>query len=169
MKSPIGIEFTDDCLGILSHSLLAVKPQEGCALLIGDEKQSSSFNREHILRVQMIWPCCNIWGINIFNLAESPIEIQNNRKKDLSKENRFAIDPREQICAQRWARKRNWKIIGNAHSHPNGNASPSFIDDYWTFTSGLSIIIGKSGCIRAWWMSSNQTVPPQEVAILGLK
>ena len=61
MKSPLGIEFASDSQRVLTHSLLAVKPQEGCDLLIGDERQSSSFKEAYILRIQMIWPCCNVW------------------------------------------------------------------------------------------------------------
>ena len=169
MKSPLGIEFASDSQRILSHSLLAVKPEGGCALLIGDERQSSSFKEKNILRVQMIWPCCNVWQINILKLPEYSKEMNTSKNNICSKKNRFAIDPREQLLAQRWARKRNWRIIGSAHSHPDGEPIPSLIDDYWTFASGLSIIIGESGRIRAWWMSKKQAVLPEKLAIWELK
>ena len=165
----MSIQFAGDCLRVLSHSLLAVKPQEGCALLIGNEKQSSYFHEENVWQIKLIWPCCNAWNIKALNFP-TPMKIINIKHENkISKENRFAIDPREQIHAQRWARKKNMQILGSAHSHPNGEAFPSLIDQSWSFDSGLSVILGKSGNMRAWWITKNQTVPPAEVAILGLK
>jgi proteasome lid subunit RPN8/RPN11 len=46
--------------------------------------------------------------------------------RNLSKDNnRFEIDPAEQIRRMREARERNSEIIGCYHSHPNGRAEPS--------------------------------------------
>ncbi len=171
MKSPMVIEFVSDCLQVLRDTLLAVSPNEGCALLLGKQKQSSCLKKENILQIQMIWPCCNVWGEEILSLLEST----NNRKidlrenLDLSKENRFIIDPREQFLAQHWARKRNWEIVGSAHSHPNGNPIPSSVDRNWNFTPGLMVIVGQFGGMRAWWMSGDPTFHPKEVAIWAPK
>ena len=169
MKRPNNIEFSGDSLRVLTHSLQAVKPEEGCALLLGKQKQLLSLHKENSLRIELIWPCCNVWNLKTLIFPTPPGLPNNHHKQKGSQEDRFAIDPREQILAQQWAREKNMEVLGSAHSHPNGEAFPSFFDQYWTFTSGLSIIIGQSGCIRAWWLSKNQTVPPQELAILELK
>ena len=34
------------------------------------------------------------------------------------RDSRFALDPREQIAAQRWARLRGLEVLGVCHSHP---------------------------------------------------
>ena len=165
MKSPIGIEFVDDCLTVLKSTLTSVAPLEGCALLIGKQKKSGLLKAEDAIQINMIWPCCNIWKSNIFGLQESPKKQNSVLKEDLSRQNRFAIDPREQLIAQRWARERNWQILGSAHSHPKGEPIPSSIDLYWNFSPGIMVIIGQFGGIRAWWMSEDKTFHPKEVAI----
>jgi len=165
MKSPIGIEFVGDCLTVLNRTLLAVAPYEGCALLVGKQQQSSCLKAENAMQIHMIWPCCNIWNKDILNLQELPKKQPSLLKQDLSKESRFAIDPREQLIAQRWARKRNWEILGSAHSHPKGEPIPSSVDLYWNFSPGVMVIIGQCGAIRAWWMSGDKTFQPREVAI----
>ena len=165
MKSPIVIEFVGDCLTVLRSTLLAVAPYEGCALLVGKEKQSACLQPENAMQIHMIWPCCNIWKSDIFGLQESPKKQNSVLKEDLSKKNRFAIDPREQLIAQRWARERDLQIIGSAHSHPQGESIPSAIDLDWNFSPGIMVIIGQFGGIRAWWMSGDKTFDPKEVAI----
>jgi len=167
MQIPVFIEFSGDCQRVLCQSLLAAAPYEGCALLIGNQKESDSLVKEDGLKIHLIWPCCNVWKPEVSNLLESPKRKSNPLKEDLSKKNRFLIDPREQILAQRWARNRNWQVVGSAHSHPHGVPIPSAADRYWTFLSGLSVIVGQSGEIRAWWMHEKQTFEPKEVAILG--
>lgn len=169
MEIPISIEFTGDCLSALSQSLLAVRPQEGCALLIGNYSEYPSIQKKNTLQIQMIWPCCNIWEPGIFNIVESKKEINNFLEDGLSKKNRFAIAPQEQLLAMRWARKHQLRILGSAHSHPNGNSTPSSIDCIWALSPGLMVIVGKFGEIRAWWMKNEQTFRPKEVAILNLK
>ena len=166
MRMPVFIEFIGDNQSVLSQSLLAESPYEGCALLIGNQTQSDSLTKENGLNIHMIWPCCNVWKPEISNLVESPKKNSNPVKEDLSKKNRFLIDPRDQILAQRWARKRNLEVIGSAHSHPTGDPIPSAADRCWTISTGLIVIVGKSGAIRAWWMNKNQTFHPKEVAIL---
>ncbi|WP_320666850.1 M67 family metallopeptidase [Prochlorococcus sp. MIT 1307] len=165
MKRPIGIELIGECLTVLRETLLAVNPNEGCALLLGNLKKSTSLPAEYILQLQMIWPCCNVWGSEIINFLESPEEPNSVLQKDNSKKNRFAIDPREQLQAQHWAREHNWEVVGSAHSHPTGDPIPSSIDRNLNFSPGLMLIIGQFGEVRAWWMGGDETFPPIEVAI----
>ena len=168
MKSPLVIEFVGDCLTVLKSTLLAVAPHEGCALLIGKQK-ADYLKTDKAMKIHMIWPCCNIWSSNILGLQESHKKQNSVLKEDLSKKNRFAIDPREQLIAQRWARERDLQIIGSAHSHPQGEPIPSVIDLNWNFSPGIIVIIGQYGAIRAWWMSGDKTFLPKEVAIWELK
>ena len=165
MQSPMGIKFADDCLTVLSQTLLAEAPNEGCALLIGSQKQSSCFKKENTLQIQLIWPCCNIWEPGISKLLESQKKLHNTVKEKISKKNRFIIDPREQILAQRWARERNLTILGSAHSHPSGTSIPSLVDCIWSIPPRLMVIVGQFGEVRAWWVSAEQNFHPKKVAI----
>ena len=87
--------------------------------------------------------------------------------ESLSKQRRFAFDPREQLVAQKWARKNGLEVIGNAHSHPKGDAVPSKIDCAWNQDNGIMIIIDKSGIIRGWWVANAQNCDPIEVTFLN--
>ena len=165
----MGIEFVGDPLKVLSQSLLAVTPTEGCALLIGKYKESISLTQDNSIQIQMIWPCCNVWEPDIFGLVESPQKANSAVQEKLSKENRFVIDPREQLLAQHWARKHHLEIVGSAHSHPSGDSIPSSVDCLWSFSPGLIVIIDQYGGARAWWMEQSQTLHPKEVAIWSLK
>ena len=65
---------------VLRHDLLAQAPAEGCALLLG-QRHDAPDSASDEWRVQLIWPCRNM------------VEQQNH--------DRFELDPREQIAAQR--------------------------------------------------------------------
>ena len=144
------LNFDGDSLIVLRHNLLAVAPEEGCALLLGEQKDSQEFQGETLWNIRIIWPCCNIWKPGIFGLIESPQDQSKEALKDLSRKKRFAIDPREQILAQRWARNQNLKVLGSAHSHPCGEALPSLVDLKWSFSEGLMVIVNGSGEISGW-------------------
>lgn len=158
------LEFDGDCLMVLRRSLLVLAPQEGCALLLGEQAQASSSPSSSHWRVQLIWPCCNVWASGMASLPEDSDCV---RKSLPSRQSRFALDPLEQIQAQRWARERNWHILGSAHSHPCGDAVPSMVDRRWAVASSLMVIVNGSDCVRAWWMTADHSADPHEVLCLG--
>ena len=119
---PDEIFFGRKVLTILPGVLQAVSPQEGCALLLGPRWQ-----------VLKVWPCRNVW---------SPPEERHRR---------FAIDPREQLLAQKWARQRGWEVLGSAHSHPSGPAEPSATDRALAVPPALMVIQGVSE-LACWWL-----------------
>ena len=99
-------------------------------------------------QLQRIWPCCNTW----------PERAERDR--------RFAIDPREQLVAQRWARLRGWQVLGVAHSHPTSGAEPSPTDLSLCVTPALMVICSGAGDCRAWWLpegAERQAQPPRLV------
>ena len=155
MKIPINIEMSLDTANILSETLLAYKPEEGCAILIGKENYFGAA-RELQLKIDRIWPSSNIWKPETF----SDLEITDNKPleklSNLSRKNRFAVDPREQLLAQKWARSKKLKILGIAHSHPYSEGIPSMLDLSLSCSCSLMIIIDKSAKIRAWWITYNQ-------------
>ena len=160
------LEFDGDCLIVLRRSLLASAPQEGCALLLGDKQPSHLSKEETLWKIKLIWPCCNIWEPGFSSLIESANGLNTYQAGQASKKNRFAIDPREQLLAQRWGRKNSLKVLGSAHSHPYGDAIPSIVDRSWSFSQGLMIIADGSGRLRGWWMRKDKNSQPLELALI---
>ncbi len=163
MKKPHLIEFYRDCLYIMSADLLSTSPDEGCALLIGDKEKLISPNSTWKFCIRFIWPCCNIWSNQKINLNDWNNSFVEQVCKKGSKRNRFLLDPREQIYAQKWARQKNWEVLGTAHSHPHGESKPSDSDLDMVSSEGLMIIVNGAQSIRAWWLSNDPLTPPQEL------
>ena len=134
------------CLTILERSLLAVKPQEGCGLLLGTGLGTSR------LTLATLWPSCNAWGI-----ANCEMDGAGDRGS------RFALDPREQIAAQRWARLHGLEVLGVCHSHPNTSPKPSIWDCDWAEPNRLMLILSGTRELRAWWLSTDRV--PFEIPI----
>ncbi|MDP4707389.1 MAG: M67 family metallopeptidase, partial [Cyanobium sp. MAG_237] len=104
-------------LTVLRPILASSEPEEGCALLLGERL-------DYDWQLRLIWPCCNVW----------PQPQQRCR--------RFAIDPREQLQAQKWGRAHGLELLGSAHSHPTSGAVPSDTDLELTVAPALVVIQG---------------------------
>ncbi len=140
-EMPWRLRFDRDCLIVLQKSLHAVTPDEGCALLLGDSVPEP--------RVRVVWPCCNVWRPGFQGLDEQPVF---GGGVTPSRQTRFALDPLEQIAAQRWGRRRGLDVLGSAHSHPGGDPSPSSIDRCWVAADGVMVIDAGPGGLAGWWM-----------------
>ncbi len=164
MEKPRKIEFHNDCEKVLHHSLVAVTPEEGCALLVGCKSESISIHKTNHWQIKLIWPCLNIWDSKIWK----PYKVAHKKKISShakeSKSNRFAINPLDQLIAQRWARANNMQVLGTAHSHPNSNGVPSKLDLSYVVRPSLMLILDEQKQINAWWISNNQKVQSIEVA-----
>ena len=146
--TPERLQIDGHCLIVLERTLLAAEPEEGCALLLGEHKGSS-------LCVQWIWPCRNVW---------EPAE---------ERPQRFNLDPREHLLAQRWCRSRGLTVLGAAHSHPSSAAVPSSTDR--ALCVGPTLMLIRSGlhsglaALRGWWMpdgnGGHEFSPPIELLI----
>ncbi len=165
-EMPEVLQFDHDCLIVLRETLLAKTPEEGCAILIGKKKTSGVFFEKPLWNVRIIWPCGNIWKPGIFDFLGGRQNISNKKNtKKASKENRFFLDPKEQINAQRWARNHDLEVLGSAHSHPIAkDAVPSLKDIELSFNENLMVIVAGSGDVRAWWMSESK---PREIRLLN--
>ena len=122
--------------------LTASLPDEGCALLLGTAPGP-------LWQVAALWPCLNCW-----------LPAQERHR-------RFAIDPREQLLAQKWSRSRGWTNLGSLHSHPDAAPSPSDLDAFLAVRPALLLIAapvaassGAKGLppnpawrMRAWWLA----------------
>ncbi len=161
MQVPLNIQFKNNSKAELRETLLAVLPEEGCALLIGEKAKCK---RNIIYQISLIWPCKNIWEPNMNDFPELE-KVPYPKKFAPSRKNHFFIDPNDQLAAQKWARKNNLLILGNAHSHTSNLSIPSSEDIAWTFSTSLMVIVTSDGVIRAWWVSNAPTKKIVEVPV----
>ena len=161
MQKPRIIELVNNSDIVLRKTLLSVKPNEGCALVIGDQGQSNTYQDPVCWQINLIWPCCNVWIPNEF---DKKLNLNCKRQSNYSKKNRFQIDPKEQIAAQKWSRLNQLEVLGSAHSHLTGSAVPSSIDLKLSIEPRLMIIVDQSSEIRAWWVENYEHFEEIEVA-----
>ena len=124
-------------LTVLRRILASAEPDEGCALLLGERLDVD-------WQLRRVWPCCNVW----------PQPQQRCQ--------RFAIDPREQLQAQKWGRAQGLELLGSAHSHPTSGAVPSGTDRSLCGMSTLMVILGAQylgGELVAWWLPAAPAAP----------
>jgi len=135
ISTPTVLAVDQRLLILLRRWLQAVAPEEGCALLLGSREPGGCW------RLQRLWPCCNCW----------PRPQQRHR--------RFAVDPREQLQAQRWGRARGLELLGVAHSHPASAPRPSATDCRLCLAPALMVIQGPEGWPQAWWLPQQDAQP----------
>ena len=170
MKIPEYVEFHNNCNLVLCENLKAAEPQEGCAILIGSKRTSLDDKERNFWEIKNIWQCSNIWEKSNSKLCEPTIDFKQKKiLKHLSKVNRFEIDAKDQIAAQRWARNHNLEILCCAHSHPSGHNIPSKIDLLWHHSPGLMVIADRDGCLQAWWIENKDSFHKVKVEFSSLK
>ncbi len=170
MKIPKYIEFPHKCYHILRASLRASETEENCAILIGEKKASIQDKEKHYWVSKHIWQCRNIWGQENSRLKEQPkFKSHHHKKIHLSKEFRFEIDPKDQIEAQKWARKNNLEVLCFAHSHPSDRNIPSEIDLFWHHSPGLMVISDKFGDLNAWWIENKENFHQVKIKVFYLR
>ncbi|MFM7732903.1 MAG: M67 family metallopeptidase [Cyanobium sp.] len=141
--TPAELQIDRQALTVLRTVLAQSAPREGCALLLGERSRGPA---GEIWRLRRIWPCLNAW---------EPAEERLRR---------FRIDPREQLLAQKWGRRRGLEVLGAAHSHPAGPPTLSATDLALTLGPTLMLILaggtaperlaeGELGC---WWLPDPQ-------------
>jgi proteasome lid subunit RPN8/RPN11 len=145
---PTEVVVDRNLLIVLDCWMNSAAPDEGCALLLGvkdpvesELRLQSRRNTSQPWTLRLLWPCQNVWS---------------NRSQ---RRRRFAIDPREQLVAQRWGRARGLQVLGTAHSHPTTSPVPSITDCRLCVTPALMVIQGAGGEQRAWWLAEQSTQP----------
>ena len=155
MNIPKYIEFHNETNSVLSRFLKAAEPEEGCAILIGKKKSSEGDNNKKFWEIKQIWKCRNIWGQKESKLIKQNKNLFSRQiNNELSRKHRFEIDAKDQIAAQKWARKNNLEVLCCAHSHPSSDNQPSNIDLLWHKSPGLMVISNNDGNLKAWWIKN---------------
>ena len=114
---------------IIDHAKEAY-PHECCGILLGDGK------RRHVRRVRR--------AENIFK----------ERLRD-----RYSIDPKDILEAEREARGEGLEILGFYHSHPDHPPRPSSFDREMAWPLYSYIIVGVNRGdteVRSWWIEDEQ-------------
>ena len=169
MKIPKYIEFHNGTNCVLSRFLKAAEPEEGCCLLIGKTNTSAKDHKRNIWEVTHIWNCRNIWGEKESKLIHQSLrEFPNQKNMQLSKKNRFEIDPKDQIASQKWSRENGLEVLCCAHSHPSGENKPSEIDLLLHQSPGLMVISNKYGDLKAWWITNKLNFHNVKIEIFSL-
>ena len=169
MKIPKYIEFHNETNSILSRYLKASEPEEGCAILIGHKKRSGKDSKKRFWEIKYIWNCHNIWGQQESNLInQNTFTCPNQKIIELSTKNRFEIDPRDQIAAQKWSREHDLEILCCAHSHPIGENKPSGFDLFLHQSPGIMVISNTNGNLKAWWINNKFSFKRVKIKIFSL-
>ena len=169
MKIPKYIEFHNNTNCVLSRFLKAADPEEGCSILIGKTNNSAKNHKRNIWEVTHIWNCRNIWGEQDSKLIYQNIRaFSNPRNMQLSKNNRFEVDAKDQIASYKWARDNDLEILCCAHSHPLGENKPSEIDLFLQQTPGLMVISNMDGDLKAWWIQNKLNFHNVKIEIFSL-
>ena len=168
MKIPKYIEFHNETNYVLCRFLKAAEPAEGCAILIG-QKKTSTTDKKNFWKVTHIWNCRNVWGQPESQLIDQKIKVFSNQKNiQLSKNTRFEIDAKDQIASQKWSRENGLEVLCCAHSHPSGENKPSEIDLLLHQSPGLMVISNKYGDLRAWWITNKLNFHNVKIEIFSL-
>ena len=169
MKIPKYIEFHNQTVSLLSRFLKSAEPEEGCCILIGKKNSSAKDNKRNIWEVTYIWRCRNIWGERESKLIHQSMDIFAKQEVvRCSKINRFEIDAKDQIAAQKWARENDLEVLCCAHSHTSGANKPSEMDLSLHQSPGLMIISDKHGDLKAWWVKNKLNFQSVKIEIFSL-
>ena len=144
----------------LRAHLEAGYPNEACGLFIGEIDGPDK-------RVVEAIPVANAWAPqegDADGIGDGP---------DHDLRDRFSIDPRDIVKADRDASKRGLDIIGFFHSHPDWPATPSETDRMWAWPVVsfmiVSVAAGKAGAVRSWVLRDGRDAFDEETLIVELK
>ncbi len=144
-------------LQVMTDHAEAIYPAECCGLLLGRQELAPDHRWVHELR-----PLENQWTpeVNPFDDEDAVTPV--------SQDNRYWIDPRSLMTAQRDSRDRGWIILGVYHSHPDAPAVPSERDRQlaWSGYSYpiLSVVKGQVAMISSWRLDSNEQFSVEAIA-----
>jgi proteasome lid subunit RPN8/RPN11 len=118
-------------------------PNECCGILIGTREADG-------WRVSEVIPCDNVW--------------------EGERHDRFLLDPRAQLRAQRECRGRGLEIVGFYHSHPHSPPVPSQFDADMAWPGHAYVILslapGHEGEIRCWeFHEQRHAFDPREIVV----
>jgi proteasome lid subunit RPN8/RPN11 len=152
------LQLTQTQLQAIQDQAEKAYPQECCGLLLGHLELEQQICVE-------VWPTENAWTPAYGQIVESESASTQHGRHD-----RFWIDPRAILKAQKHGRDRSLNIIGIYHSHPNHPAVPSEHDRRYAWSQYAYLIIsiqdGKAIDHQSWLLDEQQQFQSQQVIIV---
>lgn len=153
---------TSEHLDAITQHAQRTYPEECCGLLIGT--LASQRNESRVVEVR---PTPNAWSPEQVAGLEALIPDQSTPH---SRRDRFWIDPRELLMAQREGRDRGLSVVGIYHSHPDHAAIPSECDRRlaWPDYSYLIVSVhqGITRDLLSWKLDINHQFQVEELQCL---
>lgn len=145
-----------DLLAICHNHARRCYPEECCGLLLGKDQQ-----------VLEVWQTENSWTEDFGD------RLLANSSKNNSRLNRFAIDPKDLLAAQKFARTNGLEIIGIYHSHPNHPAIPSESDraiawDIYSYVI-MSVTANDVLATRSWILNGDRQFIEEKIILTATK
>ncbi|PSB20474.1 hypothetical protein C7B76_06350 [filamentous cyanobacterium CCP2] len=137
-------------------------PAECCGLLVGELQRQGEAETKVLLEV---WEMRNAWETAFTNGSLPDLVLSTGQH--LAKTERYWIDPKDLLTAQRTARDRGLTILGVYHSHPNHPAIPSECDRTLAWAEYSYIIVsvqqGVAEAVRCWSLDENHQFQEEEM------
>ncbi|MGA1475612.1 MAG: Mov34/MPN/PAD-1 family protein [Prochlorothrix sp.] len=151
-------------------------PEECCGLLLGTQHQNPADHQNQPQKIcREVWPTANVWVVTDEELLQgspeqtSAEQAWHTGKRNPDRHDRFTIDPRDLLQAQRYSRDRNWGIIGVYHSHPDHPAHPSERDRVaaWSHYSYLILSVAQGNTVdyRSWILDDQHQFQSEAVVV----
>jgi len=95
----------------------------------------------------------------------------SNAREESAKRNRFLIEPEELMRGERYARSKQFEVVGFYHSHPDSPARPSQYDLEHAWPTYSYIIVstseGDSGDLFSWEQEPDRSkFNPEEIRVI---
>lgn len=149
-------------------------PEECCGLLIGRIDRTSSAADQAAIKAEktllQVWQVANAWSSEVAAELDAVIPSAEQQRLRLDTTDRYWIDPKDLLKAQRYARDHQLDIIGIYHSHPDHAAVPSECDRSLAWAQYSYIIIsvhhGKAQATECWSLDEEQQFQPEAIVTL---
>jgi proteasome lid subunit RPN8/RPN11 len=140
-------------------------PAECCGLLLGELQREDGANTADTKVLLEVWETQNAWEKALADGSLPDIALSTGQH--LAKTERYWIDPKDLLTAQRSARDRGLSILGVYHSHPDHPAIPSECDRSLAWAEYSYIIVsvqqGVAQTIRCWSLDENHQFQEEEM------
>jgi proteasome lid subunit RPN8/RPN11 len=140
-------------------------PAECCGLLLGQVRREDGAVPATTKVLLEVWETENAWEKALADGSLPDIAVSTGQH--LAKTERYWIDPKDLLTAQRYARDRGLTILGVYHSHPNHPAIPSECDRSLAWAEYSYIIVsvqqGAAQAIRCWSLDENHQFQEEEM------
>ncbi|NET10208.1 MAG: M67 family metallopeptidase [Merismopedia sp. SIO2A8] len=145
--------YPEECCGLMLGIIPPHTPENSSENNLEIAPENGPENAPETERTTIeLWPGTNAWDDN------AQVEMAELRKTEAERsfttKQRYWIDPKDMLAAQKYGRDKNLQIVGIYHSHPNHPAVPSECDRACAWSAYSYIIVsvpnGQATDIFSW-------------------